>query len=104
MLAQTILDPGLDIGLPLTPPLLTAGALISLLTPPSTICFLGVNVPCARLLALPLRSRIIARASSLDIVGLNAGSRLTGKGRVGGVISDGLASGIRVVVEIVWKV
>jgi len=82
MLAQTILDPGLDIALPLTPPLLTAGALISLLTPPSTICFLGVNVPCAKLLARPLRSRIIANASSLDIVGLNAGSRLAGRGRV----------------------
>lgn len=33
-----------------------AGALISLRFPPSTICFLGVIVPFAKLLALPLLS------------------------------------------------
>lgn len=63
------------------------------------------------LLARPLRSRIIANASSLDIVGLSAGSRedeTTGveEGRSIGVESesDGSARGTLVVVEIVWKI
>lgn len=63
------------------------------------------------LLARPLRSRIIASASSLDIVGLSAGSRddeTAGveDGRSIGVESesDGSARGILVVVDIVWKV
>jgi hypothetical protein len=46
----------------------------------------------------------MASASSLLIVGLSAGSRLAGKGRVVGVRSSGSASGMRVVVDTVWKV
>lgn len=63
------------------------------------------------LLARPLRSRIIASASSLDIVGLSAGSR---EDETAGVEdgrsisveseSDGSARGTLVVVEIVWKI
>lgn len=63
------------------------------------------------LLARPLRSRIIARASSLDIVGLSAGSREdetagVEEGRSISVESesDGSARGTLVVVEIVWKI
>lgn len=90
--------------LPRTVPLLIAGALISLRAPPSTICFLGVKVPCAKLLARPRRSRICARASSRDIVGLKA-ALLGSAGRVVlGVRSGGFASGMRVVVEMVWNV
>jgi hypothetical protein len=66
---------------PLGFPLLIAGALISRRTPPSTICFLGVSVPWAKLLARPLRSRICASASSRDMVGLRAGLEETA-GRV----------------------
>ena len=58
--------------------------------------------PCAKLLALPLLSLIFASASSLLIVGLRVsfGSAET----LGGVMSMGAARGMRVVVEIVWKV
>ena len=90
-----VLAPLLD----LTDPPRIAGALISLLsTTPSIICFLGVAVPCARLLARPLRSLICARASSRERMPLPSDNA------AGGVESTGSAKGIRVVVLIVWKV
>ena len=90
--------------LPRTFPLLIAGALMSLLIPPSAICFRGVKVPCAKLLARPRRSRIIASASSRVTVGLRAGLPGLAGSVVMGVRSGGFASGMRVVVDMVWNV
>jgi hypothetical protein len=90
--------------LPLTLPLLIAGALISLRVPVSIICFRGVNVPCAKLLARPRRSRICASASSLDIVAPKADLGSANRVEGGVASSSEVASGIRVVVDTVWNV
>lgn len=87
---------------PFLPTLLTAGALKSLA---ALFTFLGVTIPCAKLLALPRLSRIWASASSRLMVGLSASPGAAEGGVRSARIARaaGGARGMRVVVEMVWK-